>query len=198
MDSGIVCKNCGHLVPGTAKFCGNCGTRVEEETGKIFCSTCGEPLEAGAKFCPSCGVKVEEETNSDTNTTPQGVGKLLTTLKMVSLYEGEPKVGIAKASGPLSVYDDRLEFKKQMGNALGGAFGLVGMAVAQSKVKNDPLLVYPVSQIAQLRVGKYGGVYNTLVVVMKDGTTVSFCPAAPASAAPQSVIDSLSPYMQKR
>lgn len=191
------CKNCGQSVPDGAKFCGNCGARVQEEQGKSFCSACGAQLEAGAQFCPSCGTKVEAGTNSSSVTTSRGTGTLLTTWKMASLYEGEPKVGIAKATGPLSIYDDRLEFKKTMGNALGGAFGLIGMGIAQLQANKDPVLIYPLGQVAQLRVGKYGGVYNTLVVVMRYGTTVSFCPATPASAAPQNVIDSLSPYMQK-
>lgn len=189
------CKNCGQSVPDGAKFCGNCGAQVQEEQGKSFCSACGAQLEAGAQFCPSCGAKAGAGASSASAAVSKGTGTLLTTWKMTSLYEGEPTVGFAKATGPLSVYDDRLEFKKQLGNSLGGAFGLIGMGIAQSKAKKDPLLIYPLSQIAQLRVGKYGGVYNTLVVVMRDGTTVSFCPATPASAAPQNVIDSLKPYM---
>lgn len=184
------CKNCGQSVPDGAKFCGKCGTRVEEDVGKVFCSACGEQLELGAQFCPSCGTKVGVDVP-----TPKGTGTLLTTWKMASLYEGEPTVGIAKATGPLSIYDDRLEFKKTMGNALGGAFGLIGMGITQLQANKDSILIYPLGQVAQLRVGKYGGVYNTLVVVMRDGTTVSFCPATPASAAPQNVIDNLKPYM---
>lgn len=185
------CAKCGKPLAEGAKFCPNCGTRVEQQQSIAFCSTCGEKLEPSARFCPACGVKVGRTDNTITTS-----GKLITSLKMVSMYEGTPAVGIAKAAGPLTVYDDRIEFKKQMGNALGGAFGLIGMTVTKSTVREDPVDIYPVSQIAQLRVGKYGGVYNTLVVVLRDGTTVSFCPAVPGSSVPQNIINSLQPYLR--
>lgn len=201
------CKNCGQSLPEGAKFCINCGTRVPEEAGHAFCANCGAPLEPGARFCASCGVKTGGDTAGTVTpppppppipTTDRGAGTQLTSWKMTSLYEGEPKVGIAKATGMLTIYDDRLEFKKQMGSALGGAFGAIGMAVAHSKIKSDPVDIYPLSQVAQLRTGKYGGVYNTLVVVLRDGRTVSFCPAAPASSAPENAVRQLTPYIQAR
>ena len=195
------CTNCGQPLAEGAKFCPNCGTRVEQQQQQplnAFCTTCGAKLEPASQFCPACGVKVgqpaqQREVHTETVTTS---GKLVASLKMVSMYEGTPTLGLAKATGPLTVYDDRIEFKKTMGNAIGGAFGLVGLAVAKSKVKNDPINIYPVSQIAQLRVGKYGGVYNTLVVVMRDGATVSFCPAIPGSSEPQNIINNLQPYLR--
>lgn len=190
------CTKCGQPLAEAAKFCPSCGTRVEQQQGNVFCSICGAKLGPSDQFCTVCGVKVGQAAGQTVNNTVTASGSLLINLKMVSMYEGTPTVGFAKATGPLSVYDDRIEFKKQMGNALGGAFGLVGMAVAKSKVKNDPVDIYPVSQIAQLRVGKYSGVYNTLVVVLRDGTTVSFCPAIPASSEPQNIINSLQPYLR--
>lgn len=202
------CTKCGQPLTESAKFCPSCGTRVEQQQSSVFCSACGTKLEPSAQFCPACGVRVGSSSGSTSGGTTGGMlggisrevvspsGRLLASLKMVSMYEGTPTVGIAKATGPLSIYDDRIEFKKTMGNALGGAFGLIGMAVAQNKVKNDPINIYPVSQIAELRVGKYGGVYNTLVVVMRDGTTVSFCPAIPGSSEPQNIINNLQQYLR--
>jgi len=197
----MICKNCGQTVPDGAKFCGSCGTRVQEERKGGFCSICGAKLEPGAQFCASCGTKAGQAavsgTGQDRGPAPaqKGSGKLLFAPKMFSMYAGEPKMGIAKATGQLSVYDDRLEFKKTTGNALGGAFGLVGMAVAQIKLNKDPILIIPISQIVQLRAGKYSGVYNTLVVATRDGKTVSFCPAVPGSSTPQTIIDTLKPYL---
>ena len=194
------CTKCGQPLAEGAKFCTSCGTRVEQQQSNAFCSTCGAKLGPSDQFCPVCGVKVGQTSGYTTghtvNNPVTSSGKLIASLKMVSMYEGTPNLGFAKATGPLTVYDDRIEFKKQMGNALGGAFGLVGMAVAKSKVKNDPVDIYPVSQIAQLRVGKYSGMYNTLVVVMRDGTTVSFCPAVPGSSEPQNIINNLQPYLR--
>lgn len=189
------CIKCGQPLAEGVKFCPYCGTRAEQVQGNVFCTTCGAKLEPSTQFCPGCGIKVGQTTGQTVDNTVATSGKLITTIK-VSMYEGTPAVGLAKASGPLSVYNDRIEFKKQMGNSLGAAFGLVGIAVANSKIKNDPLDIYPVGQIAQLRVGKYGGVYNTLVVVLRGGTTISFCPAMPGSSAPQKIIDSLQPYLR--
>ena len=79
----IVCPNCNNEVPENAKFCLECGTKIEllsedevicpacgQKTHKgKFCSECGAPLIAkcagcgaelpsGAKFCLECGQKV--------------------------------------------------------------------------------------------------------------------------------------------
>ena len=111
----------------------------------------------------------------------KGTGALITSWKLVSLFKGEPKISYyAEATGTLYVYEDRLEFK---------------IRKAMHKEDNDSLLIYPLSQIAQLRLGKYGIVYNTLVVVLCDGTKISICPVTPGSSAPQAVIDSLKAYL---
>lgn len=49
------CPNCGTANPVGAKFCSNCGQKLE---GTKFCSQCGAPLTPGAKFCSNCGAKV--------------------------------------------------------------------------------------------------------------------------------------------
>ncbi len=183
------CMNCGQPLAEGVKFCANCGTRVEQQCG-AFCSTCGAKLEPSALFCTECGVKVGQAAK------PIPSGKLIASLKMVSMYEGTPAVGLAKATGSLSVYDDRIEFIKQLGSALGGAFGAVGMALAKNKIKDDPIDIYPVSQISGLCVGQYCRIYNTLMVTLRDGTTTSFCPALPNSSVPQNIIDGLQPYLR--
>ena len=79
----ITCPECGTNLPKTAKFCHNCGKKIENlsdnemicpHCGKKtlkgkFCSECGKPLvnkcpkcgtdlAPGTKFCPECGEKV--------------------------------------------------------------------------------------------------------------------------------------------
>ncbi|MBO5953266.1 MAG: zinc-ribbon domain-containing protein [Oscillospiraceae bacterium] len=67
----IVCKNCGKEMPGDAKFCLECGTRVdgqvvEQESqrktvyeGTIHkCPNCGEILNSFMTNCPSCGYEL--------------------------------------------------------------------------------------------------------------------------------------------
>lgn len=51
---GNKCPVCGQECASGAKFCSNCGTKLEQ---KIFCSNCGAQLDPGAKFCSNCGTK---------------------------------------------------------------------------------------------------------------------------------------------
>lgn len=51
-----LCPQCeAPLQPG-AKFCAECGAKIEAQA---FCSECGAELRPGAKFCAECGTKVE-------------------------------------------------------------------------------------------------------------------------------------------
>jgi membrane protease subunit (stomatin/prohibitin family) len=52
----VVCGSCRAQVSGGAKFCPECGTKVEVPRGR-FCVECGTEIGAGAKFCASCGAK---------------------------------------------------------------------------------------------------------------------------------------------
>lgn len=49
----VNCTNCHEALTPGAKFCSQCGTKVE--TG---CVSCKAELPPGAKFCPECGTKV--------------------------------------------------------------------------------------------------------------------------------------------
>ncbi|MBR6497673.1 MAG: zinc ribbon domain-containing protein, partial [Methanomicrobium sp.] len=51
------CANCGAAIKATAKFCPECGTKVEAAPKKTFCTECGAEIAPGAKFCPECGTK---------------------------------------------------------------------------------------------------------------------------------------------
>src|SRR3970040_1311443 len=42
--------SCSHTNPSGAKFCSECGTRLE-----ATCAACGAPLAPAAKFCSQCG-----------------------------------------------------------------------------------------------------------------------------------------------
>lgn len=53
----IECPNCGTMLDGNAKFCLECGNKIEIKK-PAFCSECGEALAPGAKFCSGCGNKV--------------------------------------------------------------------------------------------------------------------------------------------
>lgn len=82
-QSEIKCANCGNTLPANAKFCLECGTKVENlaenemicpECGKktakgkfcmecgasliLKCAKCGAEIPTGAKFCLECGEKL--------------------------------------------------------------------------------------------------------------------------------------------
>ena len=48
----LACQGCGHVNPGDANFCSNCGTQV---TADVECPGCGRLNEAPANFCTNCG-----------------------------------------------------------------------------------------------------------------------------------------------
>ena len=50
------CAKCGASVAQKAKFCPECGEKLNV---KAFCSECGEEVSLNAKFCPSCGNKLK-------------------------------------------------------------------------------------------------------------------------------------------
>lgn len=56
----IVCKECGCNNPARAKFCMECGTKLEAvktangDIMTVLC-VCGSKVPAGQKFCPVCG-----------------------------------------------------------------------------------------------------------------------------------------------
>lgn len=46
---------CGATVPSGAKFCPECGQKLNV---KRFCHECGAEISSGGKFCPECGAKL--------------------------------------------------------------------------------------------------------------------------------------------
>ena len=53
----IECPNCHTKLKSGAKFCLECGTKIEIRK-PAFCPECGEPIASGAKFCSCCGNKL--------------------------------------------------------------------------------------------------------------------------------------------
>lgn len=57
IEIGRICPNCGTVNPTTAKFCMNCGGPLEEKK-KNICPNCGKEVTEGAMFCTNCGTKL--------------------------------------------------------------------------------------------------------------------------------------------
>ena len=49
------CAKCGAQVDSKAKFCPECGEKLNV---KSFCTECGAEVPSGSKFCPECGTKL--------------------------------------------------------------------------------------------------------------------------------------------
>lgn len=54
----VPCPSCGKQNQPTAKFCADCGTKME--VAKVPCVKCGAQLREGAKFCSECGSSQEK------------------------------------------------------------------------------------------------------------------------------------------
>ncbi len=53
--TNLICASCGAQVPHEAKFCLNCGNKIET---KRYCIECGCELPLEARFCLECGKKI--------------------------------------------------------------------------------------------------------------------------------------------
>ena len=51
-----ICPKCNAVVPEGMKFCGNCGSPVEQP--KTVCPSCGAEVAPGMKFCGICGASL--------------------------------------------------------------------------------------------------------------------------------------------
>jgi membrane protease subunit (stomatin/prohibitin family) len=56
----ISCSKCGASNLSNAKFCNECGAKVEAAGQTVPCVKCGAQLQAGAKFCVECGSRQEK------------------------------------------------------------------------------------------------------------------------------------------
>ncbi len=181
-----ICPKCGYEGRDNEKYCILCGTELSGTTWQVkkICPKCGQEAGEDILFCESCGTRIvsgTEYAETQKETTPPkpgltGSGRLLAELGMMSYYEGEPKVGIAKATGTLKIYDDRVEYEKKLGSSAGAAFGAVGMLIAANKMKkeNGAKDIYWYRDVAGVTEGRYAGVAPTLVLTMKNGTVHSF------------------------
>lgn len=57
-NPSVICAKCGTKLTAAAKFCFNCGEKIEQPQ-KIFCTECGSSMPVDAKFCMNCGTRRE-------------------------------------------------------------------------------------------------------------------------------------------
>ncbi len=67
-----VCSKCGNSLPPNAKFCLECGTKVENlSENEIICPNCGGKTPKG-KFCTECGARLQNVCPNCGKEVPQG------------------------------------------------------------------------------------------------------------------------------
>lgn len=125
------------------------------------CPKCGSPIPAGAKKCPMCGrAKLRELT------TPFKLG-------LIAWYHGEKQLGIAKATGSLTIFDDRIEYKKNLGNTAEMLIPYWNI-YKTIKANTDPREIFWLRDIAGVKESTYGLGVPSIVLTMKDGNVHTF------------------------
>ena len=70
--SNGVCSKCGKPLPPNAKFCLECGAKVENlSENEMICPNCGGKTPKG-KFCTECGAKLQNVCPNCGKEVPQG------------------------------------------------------------------------------------------------------------------------------
>lgn len=70
--NGGVCSKCGNSLPPNAKFCLECGAKVENlSENEMICPKCGNKTPKG-KFCTECGAKLQNICPNCGKEVPQG------------------------------------------------------------------------------------------------------------------------------
>ena len=122
-NSKNVCSDCGFENVDNAKFCVECGQKIEMKTENI-CLSCGIINPDGVKFCPECGQNLLDQTalnksnNSSSNLSELVSGKQSITQRkglFHKLHEDVGKAAIkAKSDFIKSVEDYTLAIESEV------------------------------------------------------------------------------------
>ena len=196
------CPACGAQTKAGANFCGSCGAPLKpsiksKRVGKpprqnddnhidtpytpldrTKCPNCGTPYKGKETKCSLCGRKVR--------TMPTLPFKM----NMISWYTGEKKLGIAQATGTMTIMEDRLEFRRRFGNsaALLTPYTAVYSAAKANKQPKDILWM---RDIVDAKVGKYGTNLPSLILLMKNGDKHTFVAPIVSQAWKETMEDAL-------
>lgn len=176
----MICSNCGQNLPDNSKFCMSCGATVAAQQAVDMrnafhstvrpvrlklCAGCNAQTAGDEVYCRRCGSLLQERWLT---------GKELMKVSGVNFYEKYWVLANANASGMLTVYEDRVFFEKKLGNSVGMAFGLIGVAIAQKKIKEDPTDEYFMRDIAHAQQGDAIIKGSLLTITLKNGESFSF------------------------
>ena len=148
------------------------------------CPNCGTKIPEGAKKCSICGCKARI------------LPAIPFKLGFMSLFNGEAKIGVSKATGTLTVYDDRLEFKRLIGNA---ATVLTPYTLVYSAVRANmqPRDVYWMRDISKVKVSKNLLGVPSIILTMRAGEVYTFLAGLNTQAAREMLEDAVELIMQR-
>lgn len=126
-----------------------------------ICPECGTPIPAQKKKCQRCGRRKLPDP-----VTPFKID-------LVSWYKREAKIGIASATGRLTVTNDAIEFKKNFGNAAESVIPYYNI-YATVKANLAPKEIFWLKDIVSLKESTYFTGYPSIVVSMNDGSVYTF------------------------
>lgn len=187
------CKQCGAEMGDGVRFCSQCGTQMSQNT---FCVSCGAKLLPGQMFCTNCGLKIDDSAirhDSEVESAKEyaksvggDTGKLIRKISSVTKFQGKPVLGVANKIGILAIYEDRVEFVRKGGLTL---------ATTISSLAKNQIEAYYFSDLISVTTGNYLAIYTTLVLNLKNGNSISFCPAIPGTKDMETVANLLLHYL---
>ena len=203
----MICSNCGKEVPDSSKFCRYCGSPLAREAEikkERVCPSCGKKGDADQLYCSECGSLMIEQTvtearNADHAKMPvksvasqvgaTANGIEIKRFQMFSLYKGEVSIGFANSTGTLILCTDQLRFEKKLGNSAKALFSVVGLASSLSEARSSPALAIRFDEMASAHMGKYAGIYDSVVITLHNGDSFTFVPPIPGTNAAREIYD---------
>ncbi|MBQ6380266.1 MAG: hypothetical protein IJJ41_01515 [Clostridia bacterium] len=141
------------------------GIKTKKSTASAFEKTKGSMDKAIDKIQDSTGYGAHNRVAED--------GSLLT-LNFISHYNGKKVIGIAESTGKLKVFSDRIEYKRQLGNAIAGVAGLAAVVMAKKTAAKKGVMIFAMDQIKNVYEATYGGVWTAFIIEMKYGEVHTF------------------------
>lgn len=128
-----------------------------------------------SSICPKCGAHIPEKAKKCPVCSRSKLRSLTLPYKIstVAWYKGDTGFGISKATGTLTIYEDKIEYKKHFGNAFGAAIPVYNI-YSTIKANTEPKEIFWIKDIVNVKERKYGVGIPAFVITMRDGNSYTF------------------------
>lgn len=128
-----------------------------------------------SSICPKCGAHIPEKSKKCPVCSRSKLRSLTLPYKIstVAWYKGDTGYGISKATGTLTIYEDKIEYKKHFGNAFGSAIPVYNI-YSTIKANTEPKEIFWIKDIVNVKERKYGVGIPAFVITMRDGNSYTF------------------------